>query len=61
MTMEIGDLDSCPGSVTLYTLVSFVVLNFLIFQIENWSDSRDSSNSDFSVISSFLMWGKKMM
>lgn len=41
------------------TLVSFVVVNFLIFQIENWSDSRDSSNSDFSVISSFLMWEKK--
>ena len=59
MTMEIGDLDSCPGSVTLYTLVSSVVLNFLIFQIENWSDSRDSSNSDFSVISFFFNVRKK--
>ena len=36
MTMEIGDLGSCPSSVTIYTtLVSFVVLNFLLSQIVN--------------------------
>lgn len=32
MTMEIGDLGSCPSRVTLG---SFVVLNFLISKIVN--------------------------
>lgn len=48
MTMEIGDLDSCPSSVTIcVTLGSFVVLNFLVAKIVNWSDSKDSSSSCF--------------
>lgn len=54
MAVEIGGLGFCPTSVTIYTtLVSFAVLNFLLSQIVNWSDSKDSSNSDFAMISFF--------
>lgn len=63
--MDYGNrrLGFCPSSVTIcITLCSFVVRIFLMPNIVNWSDSKDSSSSDLIMIKvfrcSFLTWYK---